>query len=520
MNLRNIPQKENFIQQNDKQQNFMLESESESESKTISKSKKIVVSEWKNSSIRPDCIFGSENKKINDNTFDLINNYTLIKHIDKEYTIIKLNELFDKFEKKEVSTTLISHYKIDLGLIQLDWINTFSIEILDKLNNTCVIVGDGDVSSNYPTNLTEPVCSYMSLPIGTTISLIIGSDEIMLHTINDNIHKQFKENKNEKLLLNFPNNFLYQFTRILLQINLPENFNKESYENLTNNFEFKFEFDGWTITNKNIISNLENKIIEFDNNKLYSNLNLGIYNSQLKMQIKNFYNLENHNHDHDHNHHFSNIQMSYLMGYLKKPFEKKFIMNNILCLHHLDIFDYFNWIKIKTFDENKLCVGTIIELEMGQNIVLVSKICKDTLFDNENYYKFEIDFPNVILYKYHEIKLKITLPNKNDNDDDNDDNDDDNNFHKYNSFKIIIKGSTFKVSTPKMFSSLNTSIIYNHNSKWYIPGEKEFVSMSGMVCNRYCIMSKEVAKDNDIAVLFEKLHKKNLITINKIKLDC
>jgi hypothetical protein len=522
MNLRNIPQKEFFTLQ---KENTLLTSNNSNINQsdmTGSNKKKYFLSEWASSTVEPDFITKSKKLTSNDNDLnftDKINlidkmNFSEITTDNKKYPIVGLMELFNKFEKINVSGTFAYNDKVNLSLIPIDWINTIKISIINELNKN------------------------ESLPLGTIISLIIGEDEIILHAIDHDKQKKIIENNN-KLKINIPNNFLYHNTNVYLQINLPET--NESYGDLTNNLNFKYEYEGLKITNKNIVSEFVDKIILFDNNKLYSGFHFGIYNQNLKIKIKNYYDTI-HNQisynkigvEDDYNSmpidysESSYVQMSYLMGYLKKPFEKKYIVNNELCLKNLTTFDYFNWIKIKNLDKNKLSIGTKIELEIGSSVVLTKEISKNSIFDDENYYKFEIHFPNTILYQYHSIDLKIILPNDNTNNKNNDsDNDSDNhsdidndeNTNKINSFEIIINGSTFKVSTPKMFFSTNASITYNHNSNWFVPGEKEFISMSGMVGNRHC-KYKEVISNDEILKLFKKFQEKNLLTINKIGLDC
>ena len=60
-----------------------------------------------------------------------------------------------------------------------------------------------------------------------------------------------------------------------------------------------------------------------------------------------------------------------------------------------------------------------------------------------------------------------------------------------------------------MFS--NSTIIFNHDSKWYTEGEKEYVSMNGVVGNRICNTNYMDNITNTTCIeLFEKIKNKNL----------
>lgn len=475
MNLRNIPQKEIFSSLN-----------------------KIDIEQKKNT-------LSSSNNLVANNNFKHTNQ---IRTEEKNYPILSITEIFNKFQKKEISKKITADDKVNLSLIPIDWINTINVSIV-KPNTKKIPFG------------------YEALPLGTNICLIIGDDEIILYSVNDD--------KNNKFKINIPNNFLYKNTTVFLKINLPNEKINEIIDNLTCDFNFQYEFDGWEITNKNIVSEFVNMIILFNDDALYSNFSCGIYNHDLKLKIKNYYDTINNQIsygkfgsesfysyfpiDSDKP---SNVKMSYLMGYLKKPFEKKYIINNKLCLSNLINFDYFYWIKIKNFDNSKLCVGTKIKLKIGDNIELIKEITNNDIFDidQENYYKYEIDFPNSVLFKNLDIQLGIKLGNdkldKNIYDNDSDDDDDDDNYG-YNQFDIIINGSCFKVSTPQIFFNTNTVISYEHNSKWFIPDEKEFISVGGYIHNKHANLSSMT--EDELVGIYKKLKKQNLLSINKIELD-
>ena len=499
MDLRNIPQNDFFLSlnANDKKNDI-----NQLTSKPIT-----IVSKFSNSSIYPDFI--TKDKKY---ISDKVEISDIIENIKK----IKITDIIDKLEKNEIVVNNIFSNKFNFNLISLDWIKSMSIKITNQTVNK-------------------------SLPLGTTISLIIENDnEIILHSIDEHKLKQFRDNGNEQLKIELPNNFLYKNSDVYLQINLPEKINNldtELNDYFKNNLNFTVESTGWKIKDKKIVMNmyLINKIIEIDTNTLYRNLDFGIFDGKIMTQIDKIYkSLINYNNGsfskiNNHINITSNLclKMSYLLKYLKKPFEKKYIINDSLCLTNINSFDYFNWIKIKCADKHKLSNGTKIELIIGGVIVLTSIVTYDTLFDDENYFKFEINFPNSILYKYHSIELKITLPysDKNydgdgDGDDDNDDNTDnkEDNYYTNNLFNIVINGSCFKVSTPKMF--FNATINYDHDSKWFIAGKKEFVSMSGMVGNLLHKKEQQTIKDDDIVIFYKKLKSKKFLTTSKIEFDC
>lgn len=518
MNLRNIPQNVFSIISAENDEKNIQKSQNLCNEQTFEKSNE------KSDFFTIDLVRTNENKYKEINGIDFTN---IITNDDAKYKIIKSTELFDKFEKKEISSSYITGNKLNLSIIPIDWINTINISISENTNNT------NNTNNNCNTKCYNQL--FTKLPLGTTISLIIGDDEIILHKIDIDEQKKLEEN-NHKLIINFPNNFLYEFTVVNLQINLPGNFNKldnDLYENLTDNKIFLFEYTGWIIDNKNILSNFTNNIIKFDSNKLLSYFNLGIYNCQLKIQIEKYYNSMNNNKNISINQfnqssqlnqssqfnqsskfnqssQFTqspmNYSMSYLINYLKKSFEKKYIINDTLCLKTINIFEYFNWIKIKTLDKNKLNPDTIIELKLGNNVILSNVITTNTIFDDDNYYKFEIEFPNSILYKYDSIDLKIIL-SKNDILNENN-----------NLFDIIICGSNFKISTPKMFFSTDAIICFNHNYNWYIQGKKEFISRCGMINNRFHF-DKKFMEEDEITTLFKEFQKNKLVTINTIELN-
>jgi hypothetical protein len=96
-----------------------------------------------------------------------------------------------------------------------------------------------------------------------------------------------------------------------------------------------------------------------------------------------------------------------LSMYLPNALEQKF-------KHEIDLsmlpFDYFNWIAIQKENGQNLLINTQIVLLVGEIKVLEYTINTETIFDEENYYKFNIDFSNNILYKYHTINLLIKKP--------------------------------------------------------------------------------------------------------------
>lgn len=211
--------------------------------------------------------------------------------------------------------------------------------------------------------------------------------------------------------------------------------------------------------------------------------------------------------------------MKYVMNYLKKPFENKYIIDDYLDLEILAHFKYFKWIKIKTTKNNKLSNGTIIQLTIGSLICQEYMINSNTIFDTNNYYKFDIDFPNKFLYSYHSLGIKIIKKNYNENNLEN--------LENLENFNIIVCGCDLLSTTPKMFS--NSNIIFDHDFKWYVKGEKEFLSISGVVCDRLRDKSIKTTfantntntntnTNNSSIELFKKFQNKNLVQIFDMEL--
>lgn len=157
-------------------------------------------------------------------------------------------------------------------------------------------------------------------------------------------------------------------------------------------------------------------------------------------------------------------EMKNIMCHFKNSFEKKYVFKKILSLGYIKSYDYFNWIKIRNTNCSKLSIGTSIYLEIGGIEYLKKIICETTKFDESNYYKFEIDFPNGIFYKYHEIKL---IANSKNNDD----------------FQVLLNGCELKSNVPK--SLFEQPISFEHDDKWFIDEKNQIVIVNGMVGNKY-----------------------------------
>lgn len=192
--------------------------------------------------------------------------------------------------------------------------------------------------------------------------------------------------------------------------------------------------------------------------------------------------------------------MKYLLNYLKKPFEKKYTVMPFVRLSSLDLFDYFKWIGIKMHNGHKLPINTNIKLEIGGSVFLEKNINNLTQFDDLNYYKFDIDFSNNLLFKYQEMCLTIKT-NKN---------------IKPNLFDIIICGNGFKSTVPKTNFS-PPYIKFDHDSKWYIEGEFYTMSMANMVRRIY---TNDLPKKIDCVDTFKKFKKNNQVQISNIQFLC
>ena len=379
--------------------------------------------------------------------------------------VISMNGLLNKFDKNKITKKYIIGNKIFLNKIQMDWIEKINIHFVD--NNK-------------------------ELPQNTIISLFVGDKEMILYKYNNK--------KINAIKINIPNNFIYiNQMMVYLKIILPGN----NAEYLENTLEFEVEFNGYNILNKNtLITNidLENNIIKFDHDNLFSknDFDLGIYQRKLVCNVSNYFKKNNdENQDISNNNSENVLSMKNIMCYLKKPFEKKYIANNLIDLHNLTNFTYFKWIKIRTLNGNKLSYHFNMELIIGGDITINYKISPDMIFDANNYCMFEIDFPNNILYKYHEIRLKLSQKNNN---------------STY--YDVIICGCDFLSTVPKMI--FRSKIIFDHDPKWYVEGEKEYFSVSGIIGN------KVFDKKNDSTItnvnvscvdLFKMFQEKNIIDI-------
>lgn len=408
------------------------------------------------------------------------------------YNTQSMKKILEKLVKINVSKKNIVKKRTEISYIDVDWIENITLSKFNKTNIT----------------------------IGTTLSLIIGNNEIIIYTFDKDTPKQ-------KINVCFPNNFIYPHTQVKLCV-LNDMIEKEDFtcvENLSDEFDFVMEIDGFNIANKEIFGHgneydIIKNIIEFDHNELYSckkydikasNGSLKIKIGDEKLQTTNDINDINDTNDVNctNNVNSGNIYyMSNIIKYLKKPFEKKYIVGNNLLLNHLiNTFEYFNWIKIRFSNDKPLKIGTKIILSLG-GIEALSKTIEDeskisNQFDSENYYKFDIDFPNEIFYKYNEIRLNIVESfNKNKLN------------YIHNNYEIIIMGSTFKTTLPKYYTNLNSQIIYNHDSKWYVERKIKYCSISGMVGNM--IPSESKNKEIKLLEYINKNHKLGNISVKYI----
>jgi hypothetical protein len=352
---------------------------------------------------------------------------TIILEEVKQIPFIDINTIIEKFEKKDVNKKMVveNNFIID----GIDWIDSIKITSQD----------------------------YKEIPVNTQLSLIINNEELI---INNDI------TLNSCVEIELLNKFLYS-NSIHFKIS-------NKYTNLENE-KYLIEVDGFDVLNKNECLSSNKKIIKFNHKKFYSSLNLGIYDDTISIGINEFYKTR----ENDKTFNADDIQnslcsMKYVLSYLKKSFEKEYnILNKID--FGLVLFDYFNYVKIRNEDKNKLLIGTVISFYVGGNVVFDYIINENTEFDEDNYYRFDIDFPNQILYKYHFSKLLIKEKNK-------------------NFYNIVINGSQFKNSIPKKI--LNSNILFNHDPKWFVENEKSFSSVSGMVGNN--IKKNNISNNNNI----------------------
>lgn len=174
-----------------------------------------------------------------------------------------------------------------------------------------------------------------------------------------------------------------------------------------------------------------------------------------------------------------------LEKYKTEPYSKTYIvMTRDFMLSNTD-FEYFYYI------ENISDVDIDVELQIGENAYNREKISKNN--------KFEINFPNNIFFKYHDVKLI---------------------FHTNytNGFKININGFKF---SKKMKNYDNYGIVYDHRIfKQYINiehlGRSVYLkSMSGLVGHSYLNQPiKDLIKDPEkekLTVEFDEYIKNNLV---------
>lgn len=379
---------------------------------------------------------------------------------------IGLVDLIDKFKKNDIKKKIRTQNFINLKIFQLDWIKDINVKLLIK--NDKII----------------------ELPIGTKICLVIQEEEMILSCI-DELNKD-----TQNLLINFPVNFNY-LNNVCLKIILPndmDNMNNNCY----NNYDYEIEINGFNITNYDEMRNeykFDKKKILFNHNDLYRNLNIEINNQII------YFNNDNIKLDLNPKPNSSFFSMKYVMNYLNsKSFEKKYIISNSLFMTTLKNFDYFKWIKIRTTNGDKMESNTLVNLVVGGTIILEYIINDKTFFDNDNYFKFDIDLPNNILYRYHEIKIMLRNSN--------------NDIKEY---EIIVCGNVFKKTTPKVI--LNSNIIYDHDVKWYdLIKSKKFVSIRGMFYN----MSQKITidtKDDILIEMFKKLKSLEKVSIHNVEYE-
>lgn len=362
------------------------------------------------------------------------NNSNILKNNDEDCEIInknnlKMTEFIDKFKRKTniITKKYVIGDKFYLSEIKMDWIE--KIRIITNDNNKALLQHG-------------------------SISLFNSNEEIVLYKINNVETKIDNDYK-----INIPNNFLYSDDKtVYLKIFLSE---KNSKINLKDNltFEIELELEGYDILNKELLYkniNFDNDIIELDYENYLKYFNYGIYKKKLYNNIEDHipknYNTPLYTQSYT-------LSMMYYVNYLKNPFEKKYIISNLLNLKKITVYNYFHWIKIRNIDKSKLKNGITIQL-LDKNVLLEYKINEETIFDNDNYFKFEINFLNMINHD-HKYELKISQDYTN----------------KQIYLDIIINGSNFRSSVPKMF---NRKIIkIDHDPKWYIQGEKEYHYIKG-----------------------------------------
>ena len=441
---------------------------------------KVIVSEWKNSSIKPDFILQNGNPDkvvVSEWKNSSITPDFILSNGNQDIKSIPMSQLIEQFEKQEVSKKIICGKKINLNQIQMDWINEIKI--------TCL--SDNKILSQ-----------------GSDVSLLIGDEEIILHTVDEKKLEDYK--KHDGIMkINFPNNFIYPFSQVHLLImskndfeNIQETSNKSQsdrvedlmFEDLTEDVKFELEAWGFNVLNKNSISKIISSSyvqpIVFDHEFQFSQKGFGfaIHHNQINLNNKDF-----------HNPYFLN--MSFIMGYLKKPYEKKYLIDNILNLSNISSsFDYFYWIRIRNRDGSKINLETKIWLEIGgSNVLEINVVDKQTQFESDNYFKFPIDLTSNKFFKYHDMKLFIG--------------------ELTNNYEIVVRGSQLKSTIPKYF--FDCVIIFNHDPKWFVDGEKRYISCSGMFANQISNKKKSVLNELELMALFKKYEADKLVYANLIK---
>ena len=460
MNLRNLPQKSDFLAEN--------------------KTKLTFANANTNTN---DCT--DTNLKITENT----NVFTIADIKPKQ----KFTELMEKFDKKPIMKQCILGNKFNVNLIQMDWVNHLLIK---KINGEEI----------------------KTLPENTIISLINSEEEIILHKLTN------LKNENIEIPIDLPNNFLYPDDNIYLKITLPVKKLENGVENLIDEQEFEIEFSGYNILNKtslftysygrismydcDIFTNGSDFDIDQGGYFSKTNFSFNISNGKFKILLNNC--LENDANTNTNTNIITkkigdnnrDISMKYIMGYLKKPFEKKYIIGNFLNLEDIAIFHYLKWIKIRTDNKNKLSDGIKLQLSIENKILLEYKINPETNFDPDNYYKFEINFPNKYLLIYEELHFNIISDNKND----------------LTHYDIIVNGCDFRSTTPKTLSMhpIN-NIVLDHDEKWYKKGEIEYICIHGKVNIFYPNLYKNES-DTLLEEEFKKYQDKNIVDIFNIKM--
>lgn len=369
--------------------------------------------------------------------------------------ILKMSEILNEIQKKSCEKKFLMKEKINLSNIQMDYLETIKINHIDGNN----------------------------ISIGSIISLEIDDNELILHVVTE-------ETQTKPIDIMFPINLSRPLESCKLSI-----YNPTDYTDLNNNYKFKYTITatGFDITNKELFD-VDTSIIKLDHNKIYSN---AIHDIQINKGMFEFVQFNT----------FDTIEqiqkhetMSNLMKHLEQPSEKRYCINNVLDLNLLNnFFQYFYWVKIVNKNNSKLEIGTKIDLIIGSDVVLSKTITTDTIFD-DNYFKFDIDFPNSKLYKYHQMKLVLSQT--------------DNFYH------IIVSGSKFKSTMPKSNLNVDYRILFDHDTKWYEPEKRMFISCCGMIGN--IAPNQKIEAKCNVLNLFKEYEKKYKIyyeTMNFSKSD-